>query len=190
MAILPIAYDAYMKTIEDIQQAAREYGQLLSDFLGQHHLERYAACAIDHIAIKLKDAADFERSLEALVALSTSASVAEINNRRLATAVLPEAIAVPGFGSSAILEIMEPRPGVVATTAGHIDHIELRVAGIGEVARVLEEQHVSFEVQNNGYHQAAVVVLNELGQEVKFTNSDLLAIVKEQDEKGTSQVLK
>ncbi len=144
---------------------------------------------VDHFAIKAIDTTEFEEYLKVYLTLCQRLSFTELNNRRLATGELYEGVQFSEFGSCSTLELMEPRPGSITTTYDRLDHIELRVDDLYEIQELLQQREMECELQNNGVHQAVVVIINERGQEVKFTNKGLVNIVTEQIASGVSKII-
>jgi predicted metalloenzyme YecM len=144
---------------------------------------------IDHFAIKAIDTKEFEEYLKTYLPLCRRLSYTELNERRLATGELYEAIQFAEYGVCSTIELMEPRPGSITATYDRLDHIELRVDDLEEIKELLSQRQMECELQDNGVHQAVVVVINERGQEVKFTNKSLLGIVSEQIATGISKVI-
>jgi predicted metalloenzyme YecM len=144
---------------------------------------------IDHVSLKALNSEVYEEYVKTYLPLSKRLSFAEVNERRLATAELYEPLDAGTFGSVSILELMEPRPGAIATTYDIIDHIELLVPDLEKVKSVLSAKDVSFTEQNNDQHTTIVCEINEWGQEVKFTDRSLLDIAEKQIASGASKII-
>jgi hypothetical protein len=135
---------------------------------------------VDHIAIKALDKATYGKYIEMYLPLSKKLAYAEVGPRSIATAELYEPLDADTFGKVVNLEIMEPKPGAIATTHDLIDHIELLVKDLEPVKAALKSKDVDFKEQSNSNHTAIVIEINEWGQEVKFSDSSILNIPKKQ----------
>jgi predicted metalloenzyme YecM len=144
---------------------------------------------IDHVAIKALDRKTYEEYLKIYLPLSKRLSYAEVNNRDLATAILYEPLDAATFGTVPMLEIMEPRPGVIATTYDLIDHIELLVPDLEAIKEALKAKDIKFKVQSNDQHTTVVVEITEWEQEVKFTDRSLLDIAEKQIAAGSAKII-
>ncbi len=144
---------------------------------------------IDHVAIKALNREIYERYLETYLPLSKRLSYSQVNDRDLATAVLYDPLDAGTFGHVSLLEIMEPRPGVIATTYDLIDHIELVVPDLNSVKTILAGKDVVFTEQANDQHKTVVIEINEWGQEIKFTDRPLQDIADKQIASGAAKVI-
>lgn len=144
---------------------------------------------VDHVAIKALNREMYEQYLNIYLPLSSQLSYAHINNRDLATAILKEPLNAETLGKVPMLEIMEPRPGVIPTTHDIIDHIEILVPDLEVIKQALQSKDVEFKVQSNVNHTGVVVELNEWGQEVKFTDRSLADIAKMEIESGVGIIV-
>jgi predicted metalloenzyme YecM len=144
---------------------------------------------IDHVAIKALNRETYEEYLKIYLPLSKRLSSSEVNDRDLATALLYKPLDAATFGEVSILEIMEPRPGVIATTYDLIDHIELLVPDLEAIIEALKAKDVEFKEQANDQHKTVVVEITEWGQEVKFTDRSLLDIAEKQIIAGSAKVI-
>ncbi|HEX3095592.1 MAG TPA: VOC family protein [Patescibacteria group bacterium] len=132
---------------------------------------------IDHVAIKALNRKEYEEYIQMYQPLSKRISSTKVNNRDLATVVLQTPLDGGTFGPVELLEIMEPRPGVIATTHDLIDHIEIFKKDLNQIQEILKHKEVEFKMQSNEAHNAVVVEITEWGQEVKFTDRALLEII-------------
>ena len=143
---------------------------------------------IDHVAIKALDRKTYEEYLKVYLPLSKRLSYSKVNERDLATAMLYKPLDADTFGKVSVLEIMEPRPGVIATTHDLIDHTELLVPDLEPIKQALKAKDVEFKVQTNDQHTTVVIEINEWGQEVKFTDRSLLDIAEKQIASGAAKI--
>lgn len=65
-----------------------------------------------------------------------------------------------------------------------IDHVEFFVTDLEAVQRVLEDSQLDWKPESNANHGWLTVVLNERGQEVKFTSTRLEEIVERNKQAG------
>ncbi|HEX3099455.1 MAG TPA: VOC family protein [Patescibacteria group bacterium] len=143
---------------------------------------------VDHVAIKALDREVYEEYLKMYAPLATRVSFEKVNDRDLACAVLKEPLDAGTFGQVTLLEIMEPRPGAIATTHDLIDHIELLVPDLKTIQDSLDWKEVQYTEQSNDNHSTLVIEINEWGQEVKFTARSLQDIVDAQLKAGSSKL--
>lgn len=145
---------------------------------------------IDHVAVKALNREVYEQYLQTYAPLSKTVSYEEVDERQLALAQLLKPLDAATFGTVELLEIMEPRPGTIATTHDLIDHIELLVPELEPVKTVLTNKNVEFKTQTNQSHTALVIPINEWGQEVKFTTRSLLDIAQQQLANNSAKIYK
>lgn len=144
---------------------------------------------VDHVAIKALDRKVYDEYIKIYLPLANRMSCAVVNDRDLATAKLYEPLDAGTWGQIKLLEIMEPRPGTIATTHDLIDHIELLVSNLEEIKVALTNKNVMFSEQSDDQHKTVVVEINEWGQEVKFTNRSLQDISDKQIASGAAKVI-
>ena len=144
---------------------------------------------VDHVAIKALNRDTYEEYLKIYTPLSKRLSSSIVNDRDLATAVLYKPLDAATFGKVQLLEIMEPRPGVIATTYDLIDHIELLVPDLEAIKKALKDKDIEFKEQSNDQHRTVVIEITEWEQEVKFTDRSLLDIAEKQIIAGGAKVL-
>ncbi len=135
---------------------------------------------IDHVAVKALNRNVYEQYLRAYLPLSRRLSYETVGQRDIALAELYDSLDAGNFGLVSLVEIMEPKPGSIATTHDLIDHIELLVPDLEPVKTILSNKAVEFKEQSNDNHMAVVIPINEWGQEVKFTDHSLLDIAEQQ----------
>jgi hypothetical protein len=160
-----------------------DYAQKLSEFERRgNNLARRWLDEPDHVAIKAFNSRAYESLLaqvEAQMEVDDNIIVAELNERRIATAFLTGGLAVGEFGEVHMLEIMEPRPERVGKDKVGLDHVEFLVTDLVGVQRHLRRGQVSFEHQVNSSHEFVSVRFGESHEhEVKFTDTSLADIVK------------
>lgn len=143
---------------------------------------------VDHVAIKALNREVYELYLETYSPLAKRIFYEEVNKRDLALADLLQPLDAATFGTIPLLEIMEPKPGAIATTHDLIDHIELLVPDLEPVKATLAAKDVKFTVQSNDNNTTIVIPINEWEQEVKFTDKSLLDIANDQVAKGVAKI--
>ena len=144
---------------------------------------------MDHVAIKALNRKVYEEYLRMYLPLSKRLSYEPVGPRDIALALLYEPLDAGNFGTVPIVEIMEPRPGVIATTHDLIDHIELLAPNLDNVKNALELKGVEYKEQANDNHATIVVPINEWEQEVKFTDRSLIEIANQQIARGAATII-
>ncbi len=144
---------------------------------------------VDHVAIKAVDRAAYDEYIKTFLPLSKRVSFEAVGPRDIATAELYEPLDAGTFGTVSIIEIMEPKPGTIATTHDIIDHIELLVPDLEPIKTAFRNKEVQFKEQSNENHSAVIVELNEWGQEVKFTDRTLQDIAEKQIAAGVAKIV-
>ena len=144
---------------------------------------------VDHVAIKALDRKVYDQYLKTFLPLTTRMSFKPVGPRDIATAELSTPLDAGTFGAVELLEIMEPKPGAIATTHDLIDHIELLVPDLEPITKALKDKEVIYKMQVNENHTAVVVEINEWGQEVKFTDRSLFDITEKQIAKGAAKII-
>lgn len=172
----------------DFEAQAAAYAQAIESFCTEHELPSEWFAQPDHLAIKCKDAADFDATIEVWLPQAAEFSYVELNGRRLATALLLEPITVGNLGSVEWLEIMEPRPEKVGADTVGIDHMEFAFADFETAREVLDEKDIDFEDQQNPNHSWLSILAN--GHEFKLNDRVLADIVEEELSSGEAIALK
>lgn len=143
---------------------------------------------VDHVAIKALNKEVYEEYLKTYLPLSKRLSYEPVGPRDIAMAELYEPLDAGTLGSVGLIEIMEPKPGSIATTHDLIDHIELLVKDLEPIKIALTNKGVEFKEQSNDNHRALVIPINEWEQEVKFTNNSLQIISEKQIALGKAKI--
>lgn len=144
---------------------------------------------IDHVAIKALNREIYEQCVQLYLPLTQRLSYAVINERHLATTVLLKPLDAGTFGKVSLLEIMEPRPGAIATTYDLIDHIELLAPNLELIKQALVDGEVEFKIESNDNHTSIVIEINEWGQEVKFTDRSIGKVADEGLNSGSAKLI-
>ncbi len=139
---------------------------------------------VDHVAIKALNREVYKEYIQTYLPLSKRLSYEAVGSRDIAIAELYNDLNAGTLGKVGVIEIMEPKPGKIATTHDLIDHIELLVSGLEPIRVALVNKQVEFSEQSTENHKAIVVTINEWGQEVKFSNKPLVDIANKQIAKG------
>jgi predicted metalloenzyme YecM len=176
-----------------LQEEINQYCQNLRQFLFQNDLEELVLnCSIDHFAIKLANSDHYSKYIDSLKKDSSSISDTEMHNRRLATALLNQPLMfmlIKQQTSCNVMEIIEPKPEKANKRLVGFEHIEIYHKDLDRVKQFLKSKNVAFEDYENPHHRAAVLVINDKGQEIKFTDSRLEEIVEQQIAAGSSTVI-
>ena len=176
-----------------LQQQAIEYTESLAQFLQNYPTLKSVILGhpIDHLAIKAYATEDYDQFIESIKAfVLTPFTFTPMDNRRIATAILKEPIQFLPFGQTEVLEIIEPKPEKAKKTAARFDHIEIFNPDFPTIEKILVKQSISFSRYQNSKHKALMIVINEKGQEIKFTNSNLKQIVAEEIAENSAFTIK
>ncbi len=142
------------------------------------------------MAIKAEDTHQFDDYLGIFSPLSESMSYIEMNDRRLATAELINPLEFQTIGECRTLEIMEPRPEKVGMDIVGFEHIEMYHEPLEKIEETLKAKNIPYEFTSNPEHRALVVVINDKGQEIKFTDKSLAQIVARQVKDKEATIVK
>ena len=167
-------------SLESLADMSVNYMAALRTYFGEKGilLEFYRRnTTIDHLAVKLRDAGEYDRWREQIASSEDCAWATEVvmDERRMATVALREPMFFGPYGGTTILEMMEPKPGS-SGDSGKLDHIELGFP-LAEVRSILKRKGVVFTDYENPDHKA-VVLKGDNGFELKFTDSRLEKIAK------------
>ena len=144
----------------------------------------------DHMAIKTASVSQFEEYVRSISDISDELYCLEDNDRFIVAAKLAARIAV-GFNQAVRwIEIKEPRPELVGQDLVGIDHVEYLVNDIEAAIVQVDVRGVEHQLQSQGNHQIISASLNELGQEVRISNTPLAALVTEKLESDEIYTLK
>lgn len=155
-----------------------EYAKALDIFALKKELPYKLLAHLDHIAIKAANSDNFEVLVERFrpeVEQKKFVCV-EKDGRRLASAPLLGEISLGSFATVGRLGIMERRPGTPEAPRPIVDHTESSVKdleGLAEIVDVLDLRGIEFEVQADSSRICLCVIINEDGQELKFTDKAL-----------------
>ena len=167
-----------------IEQQLPEYLASLEDFIAQHDLPPEWFEAPDHIAYKCVDTVDFDKVMTELEPSMQQLSCIYLDNRRLGAGHMNLHLDIGDFGSIEWLEIMEPRPDLVGTDVVGLEHMEFYFPDFLAVKRLLDDESVPYEMQENPNHSWINIVINDKGQELKLNNGTLAHIVEDELEQG------
>jgi predicted metalloenzyme YecM len=174
----------------NFERSVKQYADLLTEFRYAHGLLAKSLFKIpDHLAIKCHDASHFEETLETWKPRAAQASWVWLNRRRLASIQLQEELLVGEFGAITWLEIMEPRPERVGKDIVGIEHMEFVVPNLELMQTKLNDRGIDFEPQHNEHHAWLNIPINQLGQELKFTNTTLLEMTEIGLENGDAEIV-
>lgn len=175
---------------ERLQELLLSYAEEVKLFFYSYGLaELVIDLPVDHVAIKALDRKIYEQYLEMYLPLSKRMSSGPVGPRDIAIAELYDPLDAGTLGKVSLLEIMEPKPGEIATTYDLIDHIELLVPDLEPIKQALTNKDVQFKIQSNDNYTAIVIELTEWGQEIKFTDRTLLDIAEKQIANGSTKVI-
>ncbi|HTE21430.1 MAG TPA: VOC family protein [Candidatus Limnocylindria bacterium] len=170
-------------------QEAQKYVEGLRRFITVHELPGEWFGVADHVAVKGRDAADFEQLLKLFRPLAQQLTCIDMDGRRLATAWLKEPIAIGNFGSVEWVEIMEPRPEKVGKDVVGFEHMEFYFPDFVAIRAVLDHKGVKYEMEQNPGHQWVDIVINQTGQELKLNNRTLADVIPEELASGKAYLV-
>ncbi len=176
-------------TLETLVSKIEEYEGVLTEYLDVKGLRDLVPYKIDHIAVKLSDTSEYENFINDNLAFFASANYIQMNNRRITTVRLKNAIETTSFGSVFYLEIMEPKPEKVGTFKSGLDHAEIWVPNFDELEKEFGLRDLEFVRSDNGHHRTLIFKMNDLW-EVKFTDKTIEDTVKDEIESGLITSLK
>lgn len=171
---------------ENLQRWAHDYLAEVKKWSSEYKLESLLNGPVDHLAIKAANREDYLEYLKSLSDHQKGWSEWPNGGRRLLTAELDDSIDFGSLGETRVLEVMEPRPERVGVDVVGFEHIELFRSDLNPVINLLNQHNVEYVQEDNGEHQAVVVKINSTGQELKFTDSQLLNITARQLVDGRS----
>lgn len=167
--------------LDFIQIMVSNYVPRLITFTKEYDIEGYFKPPIDHIAFKVLDDEEYERALTYLQPHAYEGYETPLNERRIATIILKQPVALGPQGECSVLELMEPKVGRPATTYGELDHIEI-YKNIAQIKRFCQSTMGTSLVSEYRPHQGhdSLEMKFPTGQEVKFTTVPLLENVQKQ----------
>ncbi len=174
---------------ERLQELLLDYAEEVKLFFYSYGLANLVIDApIDHVAIKALNRKVYEQYLDIYLPLSKRMSYEEVGPRDITIAELYNPLDAGTLGKVGLVEIMEPKPGTIATTHDLIDHVELLVPDLEHIKEALQNKEVQFKVQSNDNHTAVVIEITEWGQEIKFTDRALFDIAEKQIAAGAAKI--
>lgn len=165
------------------------YGEELREFVDDHALPEEWFARPDHIAYKCSDDAHYDEVLRQAMDDAESLSFVTMDNRRLASAKLEKPVYIESFGTVEWLEVMEPRPERIGNDVVGLEHMEFYWSDFESAEEVLRDRGITFSLEGNPGQQWLSLVINDYGQEVKLSNETLAAIVQQDIEDGTAEVI-
>lgn len=167
-----------------LEKQMNEYDHDLGKFIRStgktslEHVPLHWFMSPDHVAIKCADSEHYNAELAVYEARSVRMTEARLNNRRLAAGELRESLILGKIKQIKWLEIMEPRPEKLGNDIVGLDHIEFLVPDLKTVGHGLQEMNVAYKFEANDGHSWLSIRINELGQELKFTDKPLAQVVE------------
>ncbi len=179
-------------SFQNLQMLATEFSSSLEDFLTKHPeiTPLIENKPVDHLAIKSHYSKDYEEYIKTIKShVQKPFLYTHMDQRRIAAAKLTDSINFSPFGFSNMIEIIEPKPEKAKTTDARFDHIEFLNPDLETIEHILSKHLIPFTRYQNPKHKALVVVINDKGQEIKFTDSRLKDIVlQEFNEKNATEI--
>ncbi len=173
-----------MNFLDTYQTQIEEYSKLLFNFLSQLNLLNILNGQVDHVALKAKDLVNYNSLVKQFLPNSISAQYVNLNNRKIFTSTLDFEIILPQIGRTNEIEVIEPRPEKVGQGFSGFEHIEIYLSDLSALQSKLNHHNIQHDYEDNGFHKAITVKLNSIGQEVKFTNTSLENVLKEEQKEG------
>lgn len=168
-------------------EQVQDYSSSLVRFVRDHELPMEMFAYPDHLAVKARDRKNFDEIISSWkeYALGGVIHAVDMDGRTLASLQTARSIDVEPFGSVEWLEIMEPRAEKVGKGVVGLEHMEFFVADLDEVSRTLSRHGVrDYDRQKNDGHAWVNVVINAAGQEVKFNDKPLAAVLCDEADQG------
>lgn len=174
---------------EELQGQADQYLEHLRKLSNSHRMTELLVPPVDHFAVKLADTSQYERYLDTVLSLAEEVSYTNMNNRRIACALLKQPISFGDLGEAHILEIMEPKPEKANQGFAGLEHIELYRPELSKVQRLLDAAKLPSLFYENPFHRATVLKLGN-GQEIKFTDTKMLDVIAQEARHGNQHWIK
>jgi len=152
---------------------------------------------LDHVAFKAYNPNDYQRLIEQFKPMSWQISEVEMDGRYIAAARLLGKHALdlsmlPWLEDTYVdtVELMLARPEDQGDDRIRFDHLEaFRPYGLLPTKKVLERKAIPYKPQSNDSHSWISVLVNNQGQEIKFSDRSLLDIVDSDIESGRARIL-
>ncbi len=164
----------------------------LTQFVREHDLPMELFANPDHLAVKARDRNDFDAitAMWRQYALGGAIHAIDMDGRTLATLQTKQSIITEPFGSVEWLEIMEPRAHKVGKGVVGLEHMEFYTPDLDEVTRQLLKHGVrDYDRESNPGHNWVSVVFNQGGQEIKFNDKPLAAVIRDEADEGLGYTL-
>jgi hypothetical protein len=188
---------------EELRIQAKVYGLRLNHFLEKKDLpsvwfhNEEGRDSIDHIAIKTYGTDDYHRTVDYYKRFSTKIAETELEGRYIATAKLlgsyALSIELPHVNSKNFvrnLEIMLARPSQQRREQSSFDHAGVFMErGLIPVRTVLARKEIGYFNEQHSSHTSVSVLFGEEDDEVKFTDRQSSAVVREQLRNGNSRLV-
>jgi hypothetical protein len=168
-------------SMEGFRAEVDQYGYQLGSFRAKARLPEYWFNYPDHIAYKTAGLNNFSDIVAQFSPESKKITVDQVDDRFIAAAELLGGVLVPHIGKIRWVEIMEPRPGKVGIDLVGIDHLEFYVEeGLEAIKKGLDRRGriIPYKFEDNDSHEWIAVKINGVGQEVKFTDTQLAEITE------------
>ena len=167
-----------MHEYSDMMTQIFAYGEELRDFVDEYGLPEEWFAEPDHVAYKCRNAEHFDQVMRFVADDADNVSVAELDDRRLASAELNSPVYVESFGSVGWLEVMQPRPENEGSDTVGLDHMEFYWPDFEGAEEILADRGISYSLQGNSGHHSLTIVINDGGQELKLNDKRLADIVR------------
>jgi predicted metalloenzyme YecM len=172
--------------MQRIEAQLPAYLDSLDEFIHDYDLPLEWFNQPDHIAYKCANSAEFDSVMRDMQTEAQQLSFVHLNNRRLGAAHLNLPLTVGDYGAVEWVEIMEPLPEKVGSDVIGLEHMEFYFPDFKAACAVLDEQGVSYEMQDNPNHEWISIIINDKNQELKINNDTLAHIVEDEIEQGVA----
>ena len=175
--------------VSTVQQLNRHAVAFVAD------LERFSpalisflkTCHFDHAAMKSQDKCSFEAERDDLLRHARAASYVALGERQVAVFELRSPVTVPGFGTTSVVEIIEPRFELYGRSPKGIEHLEFCAPNQQEVADSLTRLGIPFSTYDYRHHQGILVEVGSTGRTIKFMNTPLQRVIGIETKNGETK---
>lgn len=153
---------------ESLEDALKQYQAAWTDWCGAVHMDTSNAQPTA-VGWKVPDLEAFMEALQMYLSDSPQVHIADVNNRKLASIVLTEALPM----GIKVIKLMQRRLG--SDDALGLDHVDFTVKDLSEVEVMLKSAHTEYEWQSNDAHKWISARITG-GREAKFVDHTVLEV--------------
>ena len=146
--------------------------------------------SFDHVAMKSNDHECYVRQRDFFFRAAHSGWYVVLEERQALTLYMHAPLSVPGFGTTTLVEIIEPRKDQYGKSPAGFEHIEFHVPDQEKLAATLRELGVPFTQFSYRHHHGTLVKINAAGQTIKFMDTPLRDVMAIETQNGEAMALK